>query len=67
MKGKTRIIFLNDDDKEIHYTMVNGGTRKEELYYGTSFLSQSSRFICMNPSIKNIEIINGKGERRIVQ
>lgn len=63
----TRLVPLNDDEREVYYTMVNGGTRKEELYYGTSFLSQSSRFVCMDPTIKKIIIVNRNGEKRIVE
>ncbi|MGZ8553373.1 MAG: VCBS repeat-containing protein [Chitinophagaceae bacterium] len=65
--GKAKIVSLNDDDKEVYYTMVNGDKRKEEVYYGTSFLSQSSRFICIDATVKNVEVINRKGEKRTVQ
>ena len=62
-----KIIPLKPNDKTITITLSNGKTRKEEVYYGSSFLSQSSLFINMNPSVKKIEIANSKGEKRIVQ
>ncbi|MGC4035191.1 MAG: VCBS repeat-containing protein [Chitinophagaceae bacterium] len=62
-----KIIPLNPDDKTISITLANGLTRKEEVYFGNSFLSQSSLFINMNPSIKKIEVINTKGQKRTIQ
>jgi len=65
--GKAKVVLLNDDDKEVYYTMVNGGTRKEEIYYGNSFLSQSSRLVCIDPTIKTIEVLDRKGQKRLIQ
>jgi len=62
-----KIIPLKPNDKTITITLSNGKTRKEEVYHGSSFLSQSSLFINMNHSVKKIEITNSKGEKRIVQ
>jgi hypothetical protein len=62
-----KLIPLAANDKTILITLANGQTRKEEIYNGTSFLSQSSAFICTNPSMKKIEIINNKGEKRAIQ
>jgi hypothetical protein len=61
------MVSLADDDKEVYYTLADGRVRKEELYYGHSFLSQSSRFICTDATIKKMEIVNRKGEKRMVQ
>ncbi|MEK0422846.1 MAG: hypothetical protein RLZ95_756 [Bacteroidota bacterium] len=47
-------------------TYANGKTRKEEFYYGQSFLSQSSRFILKNDKIKSITIIDNKGNKRTI-
>ncbi|HEY6978281.1 MAG TPA: VCBS repeat-containing protein [Chitinophagaceae bacterium] len=46
--------------------LKNGTKRKEEIYHGTSFLSQSSLFIPINNKISAVEIINNKGEKRRV-
>lgn len=51
-------------DKDVYYTLKNGSVRKEETNYGSSFLSQSARFICSSPAITKIEVVNAKGERR---
>src|SRR6202000_2539535 len=45
----------------------NGTTRKEEVYYGASFLSQSGRFIDWNDRILSVERINKKGQHRIIR
>lgn len=51
-------------DKEVYYTLKSGKTRKEELYQGNGYLSQSANFICGNPSITKIEVVNSKGVKR---
>jgi hypothetical protein len=65
--GNQKIISLLPNDKTILFTLANGQKRKQELYYGTSFLSQSSLFICAVPGTKKIEVIDSKGQKRIVQ
>ncbi len=44
----------------------NGSKRKEEFYYGQSFLSQSGRFIIKDEKIKSITVIDYKGNKRII-
>lgn len=62
-----KTIALLRDDKYCIYKLKNGKKRKEEFYCGHSFLSQSSPFIIADDNIISIEIINAKGERRIIQ
>jgi hypothetical protein len=57
-------ITLEIDDKEIFIIQKDGKIRKEELYYGNSFLSQSSRFVCVNNTVKKIIIVNTKNITR---
>jgi hypothetical protein len=42
----------------------NGATRKQELYYGASFLSQSGRSLVLNQSIAEAEIVDGNNQVR---
>ena len=42
----------------------NGKTQKEEFYYGTSFLSQSARFVTLSPGMTSIRITDSKGATR---
>lgn len=57
---------LHDDDETVYYTLKNGQTRKEELYHGSSYLSQSSRSIIKSKAVTHVEVVNSKGERRIM-
>jgi hypothetical protein len=47
----------------IHFK--NGQKRKEEFYYGTSFLSQSSRFLKLGTEVNKVEINNANKLRTI--
>ena len=66
-KTKQKIIPLLPDDKFWIYTLKNGKKRREELYLGNSYLSQSTPFIVTDETISRIEITNKKGEKRIIQ
>jgi hypothetical protein len=62
-----KIVLLNANDKTIFIHLKNGQTRKEEVYHGNSFLSQSSLFIPVNDAMQSIDIINNKNEKRTLQ
>ncbi len=62
-----KLVPLSADDKSVLITLANGQTRKEEIYSGSSFLSQSANFICVSADVKKVEIINTKGEKRVLQ
>jgi hypothetical protein len=57
---------LKSNDKTVFIHLKNGLIRKEEVYHGTSFLSQSSLFIPVNDQVKAVDIINNKGEKRTI-
>ena len=59
----TLIKLLPTDDYAVIY-LKNGSKRREEIYHGTSFLSQSSLFISISNQISAVEITNKKGEKR---
>ncbi|MFL5744699.1 MAG: VCBS repeat-containing protein [Niastella sp.] len=44
----------------------NGKTQARELNYGASFLSQSGRFIMLDSTIISAEIIDNKGNKRVI-
>ncbi|HZK64680.1 MAG TPA: VCBS repeat-containing protein [Puia sp.] len=67
LNQKRKIIRFNPDDVTANIHLKNGRTRKMELYYGSSYLSQSSRFIMQDDTMLQIEITNAKGEKRVVQ
>ena len=62
--GTPKIYPVQKDDKfaEIHYS--NGKTRKQEFYFGSSYLSQSGRFVIRTDGIKSVEVTDNKGKKR---
>jgi len=62
-----KIIPLLMQDRNIFITMDDGRKRKEEVYHGNSFLSQSSSFITKQAVIKTIEILNNVGQKRVIR
>lgn len=46
---------------------ANGTKRKQEFYYGSSFLSQSSRSLLLSPDTRSITITNAAGATRTVR
>jgi hypothetical protein len=66
LKRKVNNIKLQPDDECALITYKNGVKEKQEFYYGSSFLSQSGRFLTVNDNVKLIEITNIKGQKRQV-
>ena len=62
--GNQRIIRLLPGDEIIEHHFKNGSKRREEVYIGNSFYSQSGRFILVDPSVKAITISGKKGSKR---
>jgi hypothetical protein len=42
--------------------MKNGSKRKHEIYYGSSYLSQSSRSMALTPEMTGLRIFNSAGQ-----
>jgi hypothetical protein len=61
-----RVIRLRPDDIAAYITLKSGKTRKVEIGYGTSFLSQSSRTLLLNPVPEKLVIVNNAGQQRRV-
>jgi len=66
LRKNARLIKVNADDMSAVIQYKNGSIQKQEFYYGTSFLSQSSRFITVNDNMSSITVTNSKGETRTV-
>jgi hypothetical protein len=66
LKGKTNNIKLLPGDESATITYNNGEKQKQEFYYGSSFLSQSGRFLTVNKRVKAVEITNSKGQTRSI-
>jgi hypothetical protein len=67
LKRKVDFIPVHPDDVSAIVTYKNGTSRKLEFYYGSSFLSQSGRFIKDDENIKSLIISNSHGEKRTVR
>jgi len=59
-----KIIALNFNDISLLYTYKSGKQRKEEIYYGNSFYSQSGRYIIAGPNVKSVTITANSGNKR---
>ena len=64
LKKPTLLLPVQPNDASAIIEYANGKKRKEEFYYGNSFLSQSARFISYNEKVKLITIIDQKGQTR---
>lgn len=58
--------IINPLPIEVSATIIfkNGRSRKQEFYYGTSFLSQSSRSLKVSADMTSIDFIDFKGKKR---
>ena len=67
LKRKGKILPLSSSDVSALIKFKNGKTEKREFYFGSSFLSQSGRFVNVNEEVSEISILDGKGNRRAIQ
>ena len=59
-----KLIPLQSFDVSALLTYQNGKKQKREFSYGSSFLSQSSRFLSVDNNIISVEIKDSKGRMR---
>ena len=60
----TKMIPLNPMDETVMIYFKDGRKQKREVGYGSSFLSQSGRFITVGDNVKSVQITNNKGQKR---
>ena len=58
-------IFTNETNALV--MLNNGKKRKVEYFYGSSYLSQSGRFINIDPTIKSIRVFSDNGKIRDIE
>jgi hypothetical protein len=61
-----KMINLNPTDVWLNYFFTDGTQRKDELYYGNSFYSQSGRYITATSKLKSVTITDAAGNKRTV-
>jgi hypothetical protein len=62
--AEIKLINLQPGDVTVNYFFTNGTMRKEEVYYGNSFYSQSGRYVYVTPMVKSVTITDTKGNNR---
>ena len=65
LKRKVRVLPINPSEVSALIKYKNGKTEKREFYYGSSFLSQSARFLTINQNISTVTILDNKRGQRI--
>lgn len=63
-KNQVKNIMLAPNETAIVWKFKDGKSRKEEVGYGTSFLSQSSRSVIVPANVASIQIIDNTGKKR---
>lgn len=59
-----QLIRIDPDDRKAIVHFRDGKIQKEEFYYGSSFLSQSSRFISVTQGVSFVDITDRAGKKR---
>jgi len=64
LKMNSRQVPLLSGEISAEILFINGKKQKQEFYYGSSFLSQSARFLLAGNNVKTITITNYFGKTR---
>jgi len=64
LNKKPNLLKLNVGDVSAIIKFKNNKIQKEEFYNGSSFLSQSGKFLAISKNVASVEITNNKGVTR---
>lgn len=64
---KSKTFTVNSDDVSAEIQLSDGTLKRQEFYHGSSFLSQSSRFLTIGSNVKAVSITNVKGIKRNIE
>ncbi len=67
LKRNVRCIALEPTDISADIKYKNGTIQKQEFYYGSSFLSQSARFVSIDENVISVTIKNSGGHLREIK
>jgi hypothetical protein len=69
LKNNARTIRVGPSDVSALLKYKNGLTRKQEIYYGSSFLSESGRFLNLDKNVESVEIydVHGQTHKILIQ
>jgi hypothetical protein len=66
LKKNNKIVPLKPLDESVIIKYNNGKRQKRWIGYGSSFLSQSGRFLTLDDHAERVDITNSKGEKRSI-
>jgi hypothetical protein len=66
LRRMTRSIPVDPADVNALIRYKDGRIQKEEFYYGSSFLSQSARFLQVDTTMSSVTITDSRGKSRLV-
>ncbi len=61
---RQKIVSISPDDTYANITLRNGMKCRQEFYFGSSYLSQSSRRLTISSNIQSVVIYNSSGKKR---
>jgi hypothetical protein len=67
LKNESIQIPIANDEVSAELRFRNGKIQRREFYYGSSFNSQSARFISIGENVSSVGITNTKGQERILK
>ena len=67
LNANTSVLKIGDNDQSAVITYKDGRSIKQEFYYGSSFISQSSRFILINDKIAQVSITDYSGKISVIK
>jgi len=67
LKTAIKMLPVQQDDSYAEIKLKNGKIQRQEFYYGSSFLSQSARFLSINNNVQSVTVFNSKGVARNIQ
>ncbi|MES2872634.1 MAG: VCBS repeat-containing protein [Bacteroidota bacterium] len=66
MKSNTKNISVRPDDVSAMIKLKSGKIQKRDITYGSSFLSQSGRFLSVDQNVISVTVTNAKNQNRKV-
>jgi len=66
LKKDLKMVSLQPTEVSAEIVYRNGKKQKQEFYYGSSFLSQSGRFMSTNKNVKSVIIFDFSGKKRSI-
>jgi enediyne biosynthesis protein E4 len=59
-----KIVSISPDETYVILSFRNGIKRRQEFYFGSGYLSQSTRYLTISPNIQSVVIYNSAGNKR---